>query len=42
MTATERSGWLASLDEPVDALGLAFFRIAFGVLMFGAVVRFVA
>jgi hypothetical protein len=41
MTATER-GWLARLNEPVDALGLAFFRIAFGVLMLGAVVRFVA
>lgn len=42
MTATERPGWLAGLDEPVDALGLAFFRIAFGVLMLAAVVRFVA
>jgi hypothetical protein len=42
MTAAERLGRLARLNEPVDAAGPAFFRIAFGVLMLGAVVRFVA
>ncbi len=42
MTATERSGSLAHWNEPVDAAGLALFRIAFGVLMLGAVVRFVS
>ena len=30
------------LFRPADAAGLALFRIAFGLLMFGAVVRFVA
>src|SRR5688572_11019724 len=32
----------ARVSRPVDGAGLAAFRIAFGLLMFGAVVRFVA
>jgi vitamin K-dependent gamma-carboxylase len=44
--ATPRTSLAASFSErvsrPVDAAGLAAFRIGFGLLMFGAVVRFVA
>lgn len=34
--------WLARLNRPADAAGLAAFRIAFGALMLFAVIRFVA
>ena len=44
--AAARASLWASFSErvsrPVDGAGLAAFRIAFGLLMFGAVVRFVA
>jgi hypothetical protein len=42
MTATERLDWRARLLRPVDAAGLAVFRIGFGCLMLLAVVRFFA
>src|SRR5688500_9003996 len=38
MTATER--WLARLNRPVSADGLALFRALFGVLMAISVLRF--
>jgi len=44
MTATEARSpsWLERLNRPIDAAGLAAFRIAFGALMLFAVARFVA